>query len=55
MMSETQKNGLLPLLWSWQVCLLRKSPNKVDYDRLTRVVAGLERAIANLSGLNPPE
>jgi hypothetical protein len=31
------------------------TPDKVDYDRLTRVVAGLERAIANLSGLNPPE
>ncbi|MEC4819830.1 MAG: M28 family peptidase [Scytonema sp. PMC 1069.18] len=27
------------------------TPDKVDYDRLARVVAGLERAIADLSGL----
>jgi hypothetical protein len=28
------------------------TPDKVDYERLARVVAGLERVIAELSGLN---
>jgi hypothetical protein len=31
------------------------TPDKVNYDRLARVVAGLEYAIADLSGLNQPE
>jgi Zn-dependent M28 family amino/carboxypeptidase len=31
------------------------TPDKVNYDRLARVVAGLEYAIANLSGLTQPE
>lgn len=28
------------------------TPDKIDYDRLARVVAGLERVIDDLSGLN---
>jgi hypothetical protein len=28
------------------------TPDKVDYERLAWVVAGLERAIANISGLS---
>jgi hypothetical protein len=31
------------------------TPDKVDYDRFARVVAGVERAIADLSGLSQPE
>ncbi len=31
------------------------TPDKVDYDRLARVVAGLERVIGNLSGLSKPQ
>ena len=31
------------------------TPDKVNYDRLARVVAGLEYAIADLSGLSQPE
>jgi Zn-dependent M28 family amino/carboxypeptidase len=31
------------------------TPDKVNYDRLARVVAGLEGAIADLSGLSQPE
>ena len=34
---------------------LDDTPDKVDYDRLARVVAGLERAIADLSGLSQPQ
>lgn len=33
---------------------LDDTPDKVDYDRFARVVAGLERAIADLSGLSQP-
>jgi len=31
------------------------TPDKVDFDRLARVVAGLERVIADLSGLRQPQ
>jgi hypothetical protein len=31
------------------------TPDKVNYDRLARVVVGLEGAIADLSGLSQPE
>lgn len=31
------------------------TPDKVDYERLARVVAGLERVVADLSGLSASE
>jgi hypothetical protein len=34
---------------------MRETPDKVDYDHFARVVAGLERAIADLSGLSQPQ
>jgi hypothetical protein len=33
----------------------KDTPDKVDYDRFARVVAGLERVIADLSGLSKPQ